>query len=152
MNENKISELLNEINNIETTLKNIRYCELIVEKYKCISSNAMNVFDKNNNYEKDVDIDPLLVYKTINNNNNLLINNEYFKIHIHDIYCDMINKYINNQYYKTLDEEYISTEAKIYKIYIFKITAEKKLNTFKSIDILNKELESLLKRYIILVN
>ena len=150
MNENKISELLNEINNIETTLKNIRYCELIVEKYKCISFNAMNVLNKVNKCEKDVDIDPLLVYKTINNNN-LLINNEYFKTHIHDIYCDMINKYICSDYYKRLEEDYISTEAKIYKIYIFRITAEKKLNTFNTVEKLNKELECLLKTYITLI-
>jgi len=143
----KGDNLLEQINTIENTLKNIRYCELIIEKYKYISSNVMNVLDKTTTYDRPLDIDPLMVYKIINTNQ-LLINNEYFKTHIHDIYCDMINKYINGQYYKRLEEEYISTEAKIYKIYIFRITAEKKLNTFNTVQELNKDLESLLKRYI----
>jgi hypothetical protein len=102
----------------------------------------MNVLIKVNKCEKDVNIDPLLVYKTINN--------EYFKYLIHDIYADMMNKYIDSTYYKRFEEDYISTEAKIYKLYIFRITAEKKLNTFKSVELLNKDLEDLLKRYIIL--
>jgi hypothetical protein len=146
----KKNDLLDKINNIECNLKNIRYCDLIIQKYKSITSNAMNLFDKTTKYDCPLDIDPLLIYKIINNNN-LLINNEYFKTHIHDIYADMINKYICSDYYKRLEEDYISTEAKIYKIYIFRITAEKKLNTFNTVEKLNKELECLLKTYITLI-
>ena len=109
----------------------------------------MNVLDKVNKYDRPLDIDPLLVYKIINNED-LLINNDFFKFHIHDIYTDMMNKYISSDYYKRFEEDYISTQAKIYKIYIFWITAEKKLNTFKTVELLNKELEELLKKYIIL--
>ena len=110
----------------------------------------MNVLDKVNKYDCELDIDPLMIYKVINNDE-LLINNQFFIHHIHDIYADMMNKYISSDYYKRFEEDYISTQAKIYKIYIFRITAEKKLNTFKNIQELNKELEDLLKRYIILI-
>ena len=142
--------LLEQIHTIENTLKSIRHCELIIDKYKSININVMHVLDKVNKYDRPLDIDPLLVYKIINNGD-LLINNDFFKIHIHDIYADMMNKYISSDYYKRIEEDYISTQAKIYKIYIFRITAEKKLNTFKSINELNKELEDLLKSYILLI-
>jgi len=148
LNNNKL--LLEQINEIEITLNNIRYCEVIVRKYKTIEFIFMNYIDKSTIHDRDIDIDPLLIYKKINNNE-LLINNKEFKIHIHDIYCDMMNKYINSNYYKRFNEEYMSTEAKIYKIYIFRITTEKKLNTFKSVQELNKELENLLKKYILLI-
>ena len=146
----KSDSLLEQIHKIENTLKNIRHCELIIDKYKSININVMNVLDKINKYDRPLDIDPLLVYKIINNGD-LLINNDFFKIHIHDIYTDMMNKYISSDYYKRFEEDYISTQAKIYKIYIFRITSEKKLNTFKSINKLNKELEDLLKSYILLI-
>ena len=142
--------LLEQIHNIESTLRNIRYCEVIIDKYKSINFSFMNILDQDNKYDRNIDIDPLLVYKTINNDE-LLINNHSFKYHIHDIYCDMMNKYIQSDYYKRFDEDYISTEAKIYKIYIFRITVEKKLSTFKSIESLNKEHEDLLKKYILLI-
>ena len=100
-------------------------------------------------YEEELEINPLMVYKIINNE--LLIENKKFISHIHDVYCDMMNKYIQPDYYKRINEEYMSTEAKIYKIYIFRITAEKKLNTFKPVEEYNKELEDLLKKYILLI-
>jgi hypothetical protein len=150
LSKSKSNVLLEQIHQVENTLKNIHYCEIIVDKYKSININLMNVLDKSTKYEHPLDIDPLMVYKIINNDE-LLIKNDFFKKHIHYIYSDMIVNYITRDYCKSFDEEYISTEAKIYKIYIFRITAEKKLNTFKSIDLLNKELEGLLKKYIILI-
>ena len=145
----KGDRLLEQIHQIENTLKGIRYCELIIDKYKSISLNVMNVLDKVNKYDRKLDIDPLMIYKVINNDE-LLINNDFFKKNIHYIYSDMMVNYITRDYCKSINEEYMSTEAKIYKIYIFRITAEKKLNTFKSINKLNKELEDLLKSYILL--
>ena len=146
----KDNDLLNKINEIENVLKNIRYCEVIVMRYKSISISFMEYITKKE-YTNPLELTPLIVY-TVINNDQLLIDNKSFQIHIHDIYCDMMNKYINNEYYKRFDEEYISTEAKLYKIYIFRITAEKKLHTLKSVDEYNKELEDLLKKYIMILS
>ena len=142
--ENK--NLLCQINEIELVLKSIRYCDIIVMKYKYISISMME-YITSTKYDSELEINPLMIYKIINNE--LLIENKKFILHIHDVYCDMMNKYINNEYYKRFNEEYMSTEAKIYKIYIFRITAEKKLSTFKPVQEYNKELEDLLKKYII---
>jgi hypothetical protein len=140
--------LLMQINEIENMLRNIKYCDLIIFKYKNISICIMEYITCTK-YEKELEINPLMVYKIINNE--LLIENKKFISHIHDVYCDMMNKYIQPDYYKRINEEYMSIEAKIYKIYIFRITAEKKLNTFKPVEKYNKELEGLLKKYVLLI-
>ena len=93
--KSKSTLLLEQIHAIENSLKNIHYCEVIVNKYKSINFSFMNVVDKVNKYDSDVHINPMMVYKIINNDE-LLVNNDFFKYHIHDIYCDMVNKYILN--------------------------------------------------------
>jgi len=139
--------LLEQINEIEIKLQNIEKYETIIYKYKYISSNFMKLID---NSDKHIEINPLIIYKIINNDQ-LLIDNYYFKVNIHNIYTDMMINYIKPDYSTLFKDEYISTEAKIYKIYIFRITTEKKLLSFENIDILNKNLEDLLKKYIMLI-
>ena len=147
----KDNELLNEINNIEIQLKSIEHCKSIINKYKYIEKDIINVVDKTNKYEYLLEINPLIIHEIINDGE-LLINNDFFKKHIHHLYSDMI-KNLSSKFYNqsSFDEEYISTTAKIYKIYIFRINTEKKLNTFKNINELNTKLEELLLKYISLI-
>lgn len=150
VSKSKDNELLNEINNIEIQLKSIQECKSIINKYKYIETDIMNVLDKTSKFEYLLEINPLMIHETINNGE-LLIKNEFFKKHIHHLYSNMITNYINKSYNQSFDEAYISTTAKIYKIYIFRINTEKKLNTFKNVNELNKELEELLLKHIVLI-